>query len=196
MIFVSHDIPQVIQVCDRMLVLDRGKTAHLGDCEEGARRYFELAAGRANYAGTPSHEMARVRVSFGDGTSRGVHEIEFGTPLDLRVDYEFPSDAGALEIVLRILSPEGVAVAAPSSGRDELFTSGLRGMFRCQCEGLKLLPGSYRITAHLREPNSGRILDHFLHQSPLVVKAPINVASLPPAGFAAVDVDQRWTRLG
>jgi ABC-type polysaccharide/polyol phosphate transport system ATPase subunit len=195
MIFVSHDIPQVLQVCDRLLVLDRGKVAHLGDREQGARTYFNLAAGQANYGGAAPHEMGRVRVVVDGADGDAVREIEFGTPLELRIDYDFPHDLQALEVVLRILSPDGLPVIAPASGRQGLTLTGRRGSLRCFCPGLRLLPGTYKATAHLRDPASGRVLDHFLHQSPFVVKAPTDVASLPPTGYAAVDVDQEWARL-
>jgi ABC-type polysaccharide/polyol phosphate transport system ATPase subunit len=193
MIFVSHDIPQVMQVCDRMLVLDRGKVAHLGGKDEGARTYFDLAAGRANYSGKPVEEMGRVRVFIGGNDSSDSQEVSFGSPVHFCVEYEFPHDAPAVEIVLRVATAEGHPIAAPSSGK--LLLDGMRGTFACRCEGLRLLPGGYRVTAHLRDPESGRTLEQFLHQPPFVVSPPTANHLLPASGTAFIDVDQQWERL-
>ena len=191
MIFVSHDIPQVLQIVDRLLVLDHGKVAHLGDKDEGARKYFELAAGQANYSGKPVSEMGRVRVAV--DAADGSHRVSFGTPLGLRVDYDFPHDLAPAEVVIKLQSSDGHPIAAPASGT--LLLEGRKGALSCRCDGLRLLPGSYRVTAHLRDPASGRVLEHFLHQPPIVVAPPSDLQSLPPTGFASIAVDQRWERV-
>ena len=194
MIFVSHDIPQVLQVCDRMLVLDKGKVAHLGDRDAGAQKYFDLAAGRANYSGAATDEMGRVRVAV-EGAAAGSNEVDFGSLLALRIDYDFPHPVDSLEIILRILSPEGLPLLAPSSRAASLLATGHHGAFRCLLPAARLLPGTYKITVHLRDPASGRVLEHFLHQPPLVVRAPSDISQLPPVGYAALDVEQQWSRL-
>jgi ABC-type polysaccharide/polyol phosphate transport system ATPase subunit len=191
MIFVSHDIPQVLQVVDRLLVLDLGKVAHLGDKDQGAQKYFDLAAGRSNYGGKPVSEMGRVRVEV--DAPNGSHRIPFGTTLGLRIDYDFPHDLAPAEVVLKLQSSDGHPIAAPTSGK--LLLEGRHGALSCRCDGLRLLPGTYRVTAHLRDPASGRVLDHFLHQPPIVVAPPSDLQALPPTGFASIAVDQRWERL-
>jgi energy-coupling factor transporter ATP-binding protein EcfA2 len=192
MIFVSHDIPQVMQLCDRLLVLDRGKVAHYGDRDEGARTYFDLATGRANYTGADVHEMGRVRVRLADELGHPADRIEFGQTLVLRVDCDFPTPVGATQVVVRIQSAEGQPLYAFSSGRGNLRLKTGASTFLCRLPHVRLLPGSYKTTAHVQDVSSGRILEHFLHQQPILVTPPADGRPLPAAGTAFVDADEEW----
>jgi lipopolysaccharide transport system ATP-binding protein len=54
-ILVSHDTDQIARVCSKVLVLDRGRTHHLGDVGEGIRIYHELSRPRDH---TSSYEQS------------------------------------------------------------------------------------------------------------------------------------------
>lgn len=43
-IFVSHSIDQIRQVCNQVMVLDKGKIVHFGDVEEGFKKYLTIGA--------------------------------------------------------------------------------------------------------------------------------------------------------
>src|SRR6185312_11731511 len=38
-LFVSHNMATVLNLCEKVAVFDRGRLTFLGDCEQGVRRY-------------------------------------------------------------------------------------------------------------------------------------------------------------
>ena len=47
LLYVSHDMSSVSNVCDRVLLLDRGEQQFLGDPDEAVAHYYALVTGRA-----------------------------------------------------------------------------------------------------------------------------------------------------
>ena len=64
LLYVSHDMSSVSNVCDRVLLLDQGKQCFLGEPDEAVAHYYALITGRASPArpvtapaGPPSADM-------------------------------------------------------------------------------------------------------------------------------------------
>ncbi len=70
MLFVSHDLKAVEALCDRVLVLHRGKMAHVGDKKTGIRLYYACGGQAArDAAGHDSPPVASEAVDTSDARS-------------------------------------------------------------------------------------------------------------------------------
>ncbi len=89
-VFVSHDQTAVARVCDRALMLDRGRVVESGPAEEVVRRYHrrlvtDAAATLARHNGDPtgSCRVHEVRAVAGDGSVR--ERFTEGEPMALEL---------------------------------------------------------------------------------------------------------------
>lgn len=96
-IFVSHDLNAIKQICDRALVLDAGKIVHQGDSEGAVNAYNRIMARLDEATATQQAENRRLH-TFGTGEARivtasltgqdtGVDFISSGEQAQLSVTY-------------------------------------------------------------------------------------------------------------
>jgi ABC-type polysaccharide/polyol phosphate transport system ATPase subunit len=58
LLYVSHDLPSVSNLCDRVLLLDHGRQYFLGDPDEAVSHYYALITGRASAPTVPAPSIA------------------------------------------------------------------------------------------------------------------------------------------
>jgi lipopolysaccharide transport system ATP-binding protein len=148
-IFVSHSMPAILRLCDRGILLDRGRVIVDGPTYEAVRRYLESGPGRTtsrewtDRTSAPGDEVARlrsVRVIPADGGS--AEEVDIRRPVDVEVEYWTDSPGGLRPSVnLHFYNDEGVCLFINNdwNNRDWWRSSRRPGLVRSVCH----LPGNF-----------------------------------------------------
>jgi lipopolysaccharide transport system ATP-binding protein len=83
-IFVSHNMKAVAELCPKTLVLYQGETAFLGRSEEGISRYMELSSNK-----NTEHADAAIEVTHSSWSCSGKEIIAPGDTFDLKIGLRF-----------------------------------------------------------------------------------------------------------
>jgi ABC-type polysaccharide/polyol phosphate transport system ATPase subunit len=170
-VFVTHDMGSMKRFCDRALLLERGRAAHLGDPEEVADRYLEINFGRdPDASGSPGGRS-------GDGDARvlelwvedqnGQRQIAVpqGQRVVIRARVAFMVDVDDPEASVYINNAEHktVLIASTSLGlaRSGRFRAGEQALFSFAFDNV-LAPGRYNPVVTLTHRGAGLdVIDRF-----------------------------------
>jgi homopolymeric O-antigen transport system ATP-binding protein len=161
-LFVSHNLSAIQQLCTRSLLLDSGRVVFIGATADalnlylaghGNTRFTGDAAGRARY-------IAEGRLAGDAGTSAPV--VEQGQ--DLVVELTVVNEAEPFEMALgmALLTPDMVQVVAQNTigvGQPLPCRTG-RTAVRLTVPKLPLLEGNYAISLAVHTWRSGVLIDH------------------------------------
>ncbi len=170
-IFVSHDLRAVAQLCSRTILLDRGRIAAAGPSDEMVRSYLATAQPREHAVEGKDAYLSGVRVRGAGGESA---TFRSGDKAWVDVDVTARSDVARLAIVLDILGDDGLLAFNTSSERLGAGTVTLRAgeTFRCTFElDLHLAHGTFRVAAYLHRYDVGRQYDEWNPAATLFVAA-------------------------
>jgi len=150
-VFVSHAMEAVGRVCDRSLLLQKGRIAHDGDVGEGIRALSKTFAGSKPQR--TENEVKIVELELLDETGNPNRRFSYGRPLRLRGVLKFEIAADNPDINVVFLSSDENYVAQCNGA-----TSGLRigpvekGAWRFELEipSLQLAAGEYRFSISIR----------------------------------------------
>jgi ABC-2 type transport system ATP-binding protein/lipopolysaccharide transport system ATP-binding protein len=120
-VFVSHDLGSITQVCRRALWLDQGVIQEDGPSEEVVQRYVRGAVGSLAHAAFEPDETRAVQVleaSVTDDDGTPLHAPERGRPLTLAVRVAIREPFGSLDVALSVRDRRGTTVI------DELWSGG------------------------------------------------------------------------
>ncbi len=155
-LFVSHNMAAVMNLCRRAVLLERGRLRLLGSAREVVSRYLEAADTAAT---TPLGERrdrsgeGRFRfeeVALLDGAGRPRAYAVTGEDLYLQVRLRVPGDGplpAPLEIGIAVREPQGLRiteVASHFTGQSPTSGAAAREV-TCFIPRLPLLPASYRL---------------------------------------------------
>jgi ABC-type polysaccharide/polyol phosphate transport system ATPase subunit len=162
-VFVSHGLGQVQQICDRAVWLDQGKVRSIGGAEDVIDAYLRSVRGASRIDGQ-GRERAGAGDTHIDGEiTRGLTSDGFivsGEPFTLRLTWSLEHTIDNALIAFRIHSNEGLILAGQQL-RDERITPlpvG-RGHLDFEVPSLPLLPGTYHISAAIVDRFSGHVHD-------------------------------------
>ena len=162
-VLVTHSPDQVIQLCDRALVLDHGHALHVGDTAE-AVRVFRHALHASS--GTPAPAAADAEVAAATGALSivgaratgpdGTDTVAPGDPLTVELRYLATEPIGAARARIVLTTHDGVQMLNASTfdllGHD-LFEIDGEGTVRFCIERMPLLDGTYRVGLVLQDPS-------------------------------------------
>jgi ABC-2 type transport system ATP-binding protein len=162
-VLVTHAPDQVIQLCDRALVLDHGHPLHIGDTTE-AVRVFRHALHASS--GTPDPVMAEAAAAARGGALTivgasatgpdGTGTLQPGDPATVELRYRATESIGAARARIVLTTHDGVQMLNASTfdllGHDLFDISG-DGTIRFRFEHMPLLDGTYRIGFVLQDPS-------------------------------------------
>ncbi len=156
-LFVSHNMAAIQNLCTRVLVLDQGRSQFIGDTQEGVQRYLHL-----NTEATKV-KLADRRDREGNGQIRFVdYQIEdlegnplnvafSGMPVRVRLDYDAEPGVNT-NITMHFYGRDGIILFTCSnvfSGSPELETNANGSVF-CDIKKLPLPAGKYWFTVKAR----------------------------------------------
>ncbi len=148
-LFVSHNMPAILRLCSRAILLEHGRVVTDGPTHEAVRMYLESDLGRsserrwADQSVAPGDEVAKLKsvrvVPVGGGSAE---EIEIRQPIDIEVEY-WRGKIGALRpsVNLAFYNDEGVCLFISNDwqGRAVHDAGGPPGIVRSTCR----IPGNF-----------------------------------------------------
>jgi ABC-type polysaccharide/polyol phosphate transport system ATPase subunit len=159
-LFVSHNLPAISQMCDRALWIEHGRQVMLGDVEQVLAAYLEAHDRklresqtaedvRGRDVGSGEIVIERITTHRGDGTEAG--EFAYREPLLLRIHYKAFVPVARPCFMVGITHHAGALFAA-SMQFDERSPEELSGsgVVELLFESLPLLPGAYHVIGQIR----------------------------------------------
>ncbi len=175
-IFVSHNMELIRQLCNKSLVLDQGEVRFLGDTEEAIQHYIRIIQkGRSSQKNneTLCSEIGRLLgMKVVDKQGNITNQIECFDPVVLIVEYELYQKVDELALGISFSLPHGAWVANCNTVRDRLRIKPQhigQGKIELHIESVNLSPGDYDVTVRLMEPDTGKTIDNHHCQYKLIV---------------------------
>ncbi len=175
-IFVSHNMELIRQLCQKSLVLSDGEVRYLGKTEEAIQHYIciiQKGRSRENVKENLSKEIGRlVGVKIIDKDHNLTNQIECFDPISLILEYELHKSVKDLAFGVSFSLPYGAWVANCNTIRDKVSFGPQRpgrGKVILKIDSVNLSPGDYDITVRFMEPEVGKTIDHHHCQYKLIV---------------------------
>jgi lipopolysaccharide transport system ATP-binding protein len=186
-VFISHIMPSISRVCDRVIVLDHGRIRHSGDVGEGIHAYHDLFPLRSTVASRGTVAQLHARLFDGDGSpaTEFVHGQTVKIVLDLDMIQTLPDPVVSIQFLDvsgdYVLQSSSAAVAHDFGD----FTAG-RIRVTAAIPNLQLSHGSYScsIVVYDRTETEFHYWAHGI--------APFRVTRSYPAGVA-YQADAVWS---
>ncbi len=155
-LFVSHNMGAVMQLCPSSIMLKDGRIAAMGDSKKVVEQYLSEI-----FTPVDSLDLSKAPVRGGDGRLRFVSarlETEDGNhtavpisggPVDIVLDFESRQVLSRVRFILTIFNQMGIAVthcSVESSGQHFGIGPG-KGRIVCQIPKLPLPLGQYKVSA-------------------------------------------------
>ncbi len=174
-LFVSHELLTVEQMCDRVYLVEDGRIVAEGTASDVLSRYrTSIAAGEAKHVdvkrwGTGDIKIKRVAVSGPRG--QPTNTFHTGDPLGIRIEFEAPSRVDRPVFGVAINRDDGTLVTGPNTKMSELVIESVEGegSIAYVAERLPLIPGSYLVTAAVYDENLIEAYDHWEHCASFMV---------------------------
>jgi ABC-type polysaccharide/polyol phosphate transport system ATPase subunit len=157
MVFISHDLTSIERVCDRALLLQRGRVAASGVPPEVTAEYHRRVA--AGVADAPSREQparppAGIELTGLEFGGQGGAVFRTGEPLTTRLRYHALEPLEDLAFEVTYYSPDGQLIVAQCSTADSerrLDLPAGTGAVEFSHPALNLQPGAYYVGATVKK---------------------------------------------
>jgi lipopolysaccharide transport system ATP-binding protein len=202
-LFVSHNMAALEMLCERGIVLQRGRVAFSGTQTEAIARYLALSQSEfeesleARKDRVGSGAIRLTGVDFRSSEGEPVPALASGQDVEIVLHYRAENDFFApLSLIagLAVIDDRGVPVFLQNNrlSGDAWRTVPQSGAFICSIDRLPLQPGSYRLDVSVFDHSDP--LDLVNNAAELtVVEGPFFPSSeLPPREYGALLVDGRW----
>jgi lipopolysaccharide transport system ATP-binding protein len=200
-LFVSHNMAAVSNLCRRGLVLERGRVAYVGTQTDAIAHYLtgsraEAGSLRDRTDRIGSGQIRVVALEMRDEQGRPLDVAASGQAVDICLHYEsspgFHSSRVIASIDVKTQFDTPVFLQHNRLTRDEWGALPLRGAFVCRIPRLPLPPATYRITYTLIR--DGEYLDAMEGAYELTVTDGdfFGSGEVPPATHGCCLVDARW----
>ena len=112
-VFVSHDLGSITQLCRRAIWLDHGQIQADGPSEEVVQRYVRGSIGdvpRADFTPDPTQRVQVLAAHIADEDGRAVEHPERGQPLTLRVRFVVREPLPVVAVGISVQNQRGIRV--------------------------------------------------------------------------------------
>ncbi|MCG3174104.1 MAG: Vitamin B12 import ATP-binding protein BtuD [Myxococcota bacterium] len=155
-LFVSHFMNQVVTLCNRVMLLDRGRIVEIGDTQTVVDKYYEAIANRSEKefkttlwrehggeGGKPPVVLTAARFSGPGGGDPD--ELPAGSPCRIEVDYECDPNVPPPVLHIHLHHLDGTTMISQANSFDGVTipTAAGRGTVVLEIDILPLAPGFY-----------------------------------------------------
>lgn len=163
-LFVSHNMGTITQLCTRAIHLSFGQIEHIGNVNSVVSRYLTFGninssslqlidKGKTNIK---NKKMLFHKISIIDQDGVGSTELDVRHPFYLDLEYEFKKTLKNIELSVRLYTNDGRPVLTTSQSDCSPESLGLRniGVYQAiiKFPAMFLMPGSYLMTIAAHEP--------------------------------------------
>jgi lipopolysaccharide transport system ATP-binding protein len=169
-LFVSHNMLAMQNLCSRVVWLDHGKVAQEGDSGDVIANYLKGSFSTrstqtwADPANAPGNEIVRLRsASVFPEQGSPFDEITVQSPVVLEFEFWNFQPGATLNLSMHLINDQGVTVFASGSGKDKLWRGPYPvGLFRSRCRipGGLLNDGAHSILLLVVKNNNTVISSH------------------------------------
>ncbi|MFQ5805447.1 MAG: ABC transporter ATP-binding protein [Phycisphaerae bacterium] len=199
-LFVSHNMAAVSQICTRAILLDSGEKVFDGPAEETVRKYLgqqQTAPARATFALEPDTPMQITSMALESASGEPISEIDCDQACVLSVGYLLREPKAGTYVCVAVTTETGLHVLFSTDVQraDELTVARRPGYYEAQVEipGRVLAPGTYYCSAAICTPGGGRPV-HF-RERPICLKVTDNDSVLARFGInhpAVTLIPMQW----
>ncbi|MBE3071592.1 MAG: ABC transporter ATP-binding protein, partial [Acidobacteria bacterium] len=165
-IFISHDLVSVEQLCTRAGLIDEGRLVVEGEPAAVIGQYRARLAGTASPLGLGARwgsgqvRIDRVQTIGPDGPGPTVRT---GDPLSIRIEYSAVTPVARPVVGLAIRKHDGTLVTGPNTRMCGIVIDELRGsgVVDYHVPRVPLLPGSYRLAVSVYDEALLNAYDHW-----------------------------------
>jgi len=201
-LFVSHNMAVIENLCNRVIILDRGRFDFSGKTSEGVERYINKSMSRAEAAlvnrkdrcGKGKIKFSNILLEKNDGTL--IKSVQSG--MNLNIKLIFSSDQDLKNVVLRIqfVSQEGhlMFVCSNFHSSQPFYKFPKKAVAVCNIPKFPLPPGSYYI--HLQCLKNLEVMDDIEYAEKIEVeKGDFYGTGRLPALKGGILVSHNWKLL-
>jgi lipopolysaccharide transport system ATP-binding protein len=155
-LFVSHNMATILNLCEKVAVLDKGELTFFGECQQGVQLYnhsnTQASGAEVDLAGHPHRRhgaakiLGHVRLLNSCGTASD--QLLCGERATVEVDIAPDCPAGDYHIAVGFDDMFGCRLFTAATYLSDSLPSPDRSMrhFRCTIDELPLCPGRYALT--------------------------------------------------
>lgn len=186
-VFVSHGMDQVRELCDRALWLRHGKVVACDSARAVAATYEQemreetlrrtpAAPVRTTAAGTElrarENRFGSLEMEITEVVLRPGPTLTTGAPLAVEIGYHADKSIPAPVFVVSISRPDGTVCLDTNTQSARVAVADVkgRGIIRLVIDRLDLVPGSYFVDVGVFESNLGHAYDYHWHAYQLIVE--------------------------
>jgi lipopolysaccharide transport system ATP-binding protein len=143
-IFISHDLHAVEQVCDRVLVIKKGSLIHDGTAQSAVAAYEKSGRVHPTDESDAGKPVSITSLEILDLDGRTPKTISTGCPLLVRMKYFVHSPLSGARLRVTFHTPDWQMYCSFTTGKDSAFDllPG-PGAVEFSCDAFTLLPGLY-----------------------------------------------------
>ncbi len=155
-LFVSHNMATILNLCEKVAVLDKGRLAFIGNCVEGVQRYNH-AGSQASGADIdltdhphrrPDAQAILGRVRVLNAMGQTTEQLLCGEQVTIEVEIAPEAPPGDYHVAIGFDDVHGCRLFTAATYLSDSLPSPDRTMrrFRCTLDELPLCPGRYALT--------------------------------------------------
>lgn len=158
-LFVSHNLGSVTQLCDRGVWIDKGTVKADGPVDDVLRTYMGALSDHTFDFFSEDYGLAIERVVVTDAEGRPTHRVGLGEDLRVEIAYDAKTPIKRPCFLLKVESAMGACFTANMvlDGRRPVSIEG-RGVLRCRFKTVPLLPRSYTLLLGVKTANNDKIM--------------------------------------
>jgi lipopolysaccharide transport system ATP-binding protein len=188
LVFVSHNLPAVAELCTRALVVDHGRLQFDGDPASAIREYRQAPSARAGRtAANPASDIHISDVQLLDESRAPAAVFRTSRPITVRIQYHASRSVAKPTFAVDIYRGDGVYCAGINTRMDRRHFGNLEGDGQVDLliDSLPLLPGCYVVSAGILDAHGAQTLDVHHRAYPFSIAADSRDQGL-------VHLDRHW----
>jgi lipopolysaccharide transport system ATP-binding protein len=204
-LFVSHNLAVVQNLCQKAVLLSRGRVEQVGACADVLSAYLRsVCPAGGDHRSLTVHRapemlpiIKEVRLRGLDGKSADCFPAGTALTIDVYYDSPVPLSNPVFGIFVESMSGERLFHLQTLSQHSPLASLPARGVARCHVPAIPLVPGSYALSFNCTTVHNPGNLDYLERAVALHVEAAdvFGTGRLPPARNGSFLVKGEWSFL-